>query len=118
MDAPLLEIPYIRIGHLDAAEVGPRNVSRRLSEQTSRTCRCECGRPLFFQNSVCLSCGAQVGYEPELGRLTLLAPGPAPDSWLIPHGPGSRPKSYRRCGNLNSPAGCNWVFPAEESQTE
>jgi hypothetical protein len=118
MDAPLLEIPYMRTNRLGASDARPRSATHGLSAQISRTCRCECGRPLFFQNSVCLSCGAQVGYEPELGCLTLLAAGPAPDLWLIPYGSGSQRKSYRRCRNLDSPAGCNWVFPAKESQAE
>jgi hypothetical protein len=32
---------------------------------------------------------------------------------LISDWSGTQWKSYRRCGNLHSPAGCNWVFPAE-----
>jgi len=27
--------------------------------------KCQCGNLLFFDNSICLQCGSQVGYEPE-----------------------------------------------------
>jgi hypothetical protein len=71
---------------------------------------------VFFQNSVCLGCGAALGYEPKLARLLRLTPGPAPDSWLLPRGSGAERKLYRRCANLQTPAACNWLIPEEEFQ--
>src|SRR5580700_2720791 len=33
---------------------------------------CQCGTPIFFRNSRCVSCGAALGYEPHLQRLFTL----------------------------------------------
>ena len=47
---------------------------RRKSATTrSRSYTCQCGKPVFFRNSACLSCGAQLGYDPELTTLIALA---------------------------------------------
>ncbi|PPE71402.1 putative zinc-binding metallopeptidase [Caldimonas thermodepolymerans] len=77
----------------------------------SRASRCVCGRPVFFDNSLCLNCGRPLGYEPRLGRVLALQPGPQPGTWQpaaeLPEGE-PRPL-YRRCGNFDSAAGCNWL---------
>lgn len=75
-----------------------------------RAYHCKCGRPVFFQNSVCLGCGAALGYEAKLGKLFRLTPGPTPDSWLLPRGSGAGRKTYRRCQNLETAAACNWLI--------
>ena len=80
-----------------------------------RAYRCKCGRPVFFPNSVCLGCGAALGYEAKLGKLFRLTPGPAPDSWLLPRGSGAGRKTYRRCQNLETAAACNWLIDDEQS---
>jgi hypothetical protein len=69
---------------------------------------------VFFPNSVCLGCGAALGYEAKLGRLFRLTPGPTPDSWLLPRGSGAARKTYRRCQNLETAAACNWLIGDEE----
>ena len=52
---------------------------------------CEvCGAELFFENSVCVSCGSAVGYSREQGRLVAVT-----DDQPI-------------CANLNL-CGCNWI---------
>lgn len=75
--------------------------------------RCRCGRPVFFRNSVCLACQAPLGYEPLLGEVRALAGGGAPGTWRLEGAPGS-PKTYRRCPNFETPAGCNWLVPADD----
>ena len=35
--------------------------------------RCQCGRPIFFRNSLCLGCKSVLGYEPELAQVRALA---------------------------------------------
>ena len=30
---------------------------------------CRCGRPVFFRNSACLACGAELGFDPERREL-------------------------------------------------
>lgn len=100
------------------------SVSTRLGEvwkqrkvpTASRAYRCQCGRPVFFRNSVCLGCQTPLGYEPQLGQVVPLQPGPVPDTWqLMPQTPetGGVGALYRRCGNFGSPAGCNWLLEAD-----
>ncbi|MEP7328002.1 MAG: zinc-ribbon domain-containing protein, partial [Betaproteobacteria bacterium] len=33
---------------------------------------CTCGQPLFFDNTRCLACGAEVAYDPHTCHLTAL----------------------------------------------
>jgi hypothetical protein len=74
-----------------------------------RVYRCQCGRPVFFQNTQCLNCGFALGYEPHSGKLAPLLP--AEEGWwkIVPS-TGRTVRLYRRCANLTTPAGCNWIF--------
>jgi len=79
-----------------------------------RTYRCHCGSPVFFNNSFCLGCHATLGYVPELQEIRSFGPGAAPGEWMVADRPGqARPPAgervWRRCGNFESPAGCNWM---------
>jgi hypothetical protein len=75
--------------------------------------RCQCGRPVFFRNSLCLACQTPLGYEPTSGKVWALEANPDSDTWRL-HGQSDA--SWRRCGNLDSPAGCNWLVPVVESE--
>ncbi len=77
--------------------------------------RCKCGRPVFFQNSFCLGCNSVLGYEPELGQVRALEPGPEANTWSL-HGQKDDASLWRRCGNFDSPAGCNWLVPASDEE--
>jgi hypothetical protein len=79
---------------------------------TPRSFRCQCGRPIFFRNSQCLACGTPLGYDPTLARLLPLEP--AGDTLWRAYGTDDRSQRYRRCGNLDAPARCNWLIRAEE----
>jgi len=91
-----------------------------------RLYKCQCGGSIFFRNSMCLRCNKPLGYEPHLGRVCPLAPGPRPDTWSIigeRHVIGERhitgepeEKLFRYCSNSTSAAGCNWLVPAENPQ--
>jgi hypothetical protein len=76
---------------------------------------CRCGRPVFFRNSLCLACNAPLGYEPELQQLLALEPGPEPGTWKL-DGHEDVTVAWKRCGNFDSPAGCNWLVPADEEE--
>ena len=76
------------------------------------TYRCQCHRPIFFRNSECLACKAPLGYEPDLAEVRALLPGEKEGTWRLQGEPTDTP-TFRRCGNFNSPAGCNWLVPAE-----
>ena len=76
-----------------------------------RRYQCRCGRPVFFRNSVCLACGAPLGYEPYLARMCPLDP-VGDRTWTLS---GWLPlKVYRRCGNLETAAACNWLVEADD----
>ncbi len=90
-----------------------------------RNYRCQCGKPIFFRNSICLDCQAPLGYDPERGMLLPLMPGPLPDSWQEwpaapatdddpdPAGEDDAPL-YKNCFNLSTPARCNWLVPLSD----
>jgi len=94
---------------------------RRKPVAAGRAYFCRCGRPVFFRNSVCLACQTPLGYEPHLRQVFPLEPlsevTPASESeiWQLATG-GANPGRYRRCTNLDSPAGCNWLLADEETE--
>ena len=56
-----------------------------------RAFRCEvCGAELFFENSVCVTCGSAVGYSREHGTVIAVS------------------EDHPICANLNR-CGCNWI---------
>jgi hypothetical protein len=98
-------------------------VSTRLSQQKPQLMKqlaglprvypCRCKRLVFFRNSRCLGCAAELGYEPAQGKIFALTPGPEPNTWHLVGSRNSSTRSYRRCANLESPAGCNWLVRAD-----
>lgn len=57
--------------------------------------QCSCGNILFFDNSVCLQCGTQVGYDPAADQMVTLTD----DS------------PFQICANGTEHHVCNWVVP-------
>src|SRR5258708_7287513 len=88
---------------------------KRKPVSAGRAYFCRCARPVFFRNSVCLACQTPLGYEPHLRLVYPLEPAAQPDTWQLAT-PGASTKIYRRCANLDSPAGCNWLV--EEAELE
>lgn len=80
------------------------------TKRNSKVWQCHCGQSIFFPNTQCLACSAALGYLPEQGRLVTLEPGPDQSTWRLSDEPGL--ELYRRCANLDTPAACNWLFPA------
>lgn len=72
--------------------------------------RCECARMVFFQNNRCLGCSSPLGFEPDLGEVRTLAPGPEPGAFRI----AGSDRLYRQCANLAGGASCNWLTPADD----
>jgi hypothetical protein len=68
------------------------------------TCQ-NCGQLLHFENTVCMRCGAALGFVPE--TLTLSALTQDGDAWRAGTGAGL----WRLCGNAMQGA-CNWLVPA------
>ena len=76
--------------------------------------RCQCGRPVFFRNSLCLACKTPLGYEPGSGQVRALRAGLDANTWRL--NGESDERLWRRCANFDSAAGCNWLVPAEETE--
>jgi hypothetical protein len=74
----------------------------------SRAFRCRCGNHIFFRNSLCLNCQAPLGYLPDRAQVVPLEPSAAPGRWRVP----DDSREYRRCANLETAAGCNWLLEA------
>jgi hypothetical protein len=83
------------------------------TEGIRRVYNCQCGRPVFFRNTVCLGCKTALGYEPDLGRICPLAPGKEPGTFAIIGAEQGEPSVYRYCANLTSPSACNWLTRAD-----
>jgi len=100
----------------------------QVPESRSKIFHCRCGQTVFFGNTHCVACGAQLGFETDRGELLALMPvaqqmagdmsgnvmaaGLSTDTWRVsdqPDGP-----TYRRCANLVSAAMCNWLVPADD----
>ncbi len=79
-----------------------------------RLFKCDCGHPVFFENSVCLSCGAATGFDPK--RRTMLSLTPGKDDTLIHKATDGTRSRYRICSNLNA-CGCNWLIPVNSKNT-
>lgn len=90
-----------------------RPAAARPAPLVPRSTTCQCGRPVFFRNSTCLACGTPLGYEPASARLLPLAPASTPGLWVAATGRRRTPH-WRRCSNLDSAAGCNWLLPERE----
>lgn len=86
--------------------------------RTARGSRCRCGRPVFFANSRCTACNADLGFEPELARVVALEP--TEGGWHLDgsaEGADAQPTLYLRCASFDSPSGCNWLLAAREHRS-
>jgi hypothetical protein len=98
-------------------------VTKRLAEAwrseqptgRGRSYRCQCGRPVYFRNSLCLGCNTPLGYEPGEGQVLPLEAGSQPNIWKV-LGQTKDEHLWRRCVNFDSPAGCNWLVDAQEEE--
>jgi hypothetical protein len=80
------------------------------TRRNSKVWQCRCGQSIFFPNTQCLACSAELGYLPETGRVAAIEPDHDFNVWRVLDEPGRC--LYRRCANLDTPAACNWLFPA------
>ena len=89
--------------------------SWRSGEPAGQKCAfsCRCGRPVYFQNSLCLGCKAPLGFEPDSLQVYSLTPGSEPATWKLDP-PADVETTFKRCRNFDSPAGCNWLVTADD----
>ena len=102
------------LDELQAQQNGAASVYTLSALQRSYGCRCS--RAIFFRNSHCLNCDTPLGYEPQLGKVFSLAPGPEIDTWQLAgaYVPDGHYSLYRRCENVNTSAGCNWLVDNDD----
>jgi hypothetical protein len=67
---------------------------------------CACGHRVFFDNTVCLRCGRELGFDPDSLSLTSLAIG---DGDVLEDQTG---RQLGRCRNQIEYHNCNWLVPA------
>lgn len=78
-----------------------------------KTFHCACGQPLFFDNLVCLGCGAEVAYDGRrrhLGALEARADG----LWAFRGEARDPAPLFRFCTHRGAAATCNWLVPAAD----
>src|SRR5688572_21547699 len=82
-----------------------------------RLYKCDCGHPVFFENTVCLSCGAAMGFD--VTSRALLSLESSPDGLFHRKNAAAADTAEARwkyCANLNV-CGCNWLLPASATAT-
>jgi hypothetical protein len=82
-----------------------------------RAFQCVCGSAVFLDNSACLSCHRQLGYEPQRAEVVALHATALLGEWTIEsEGQGddlSQARRYHRCANFHSAMVCNWLRPVD-----
>src|ERR1700761_4076486 len=98
---------------LEAQRAGTESVYTLSALQ--RSYGCQCSRAIFFGNHHCLNCDTPLGYEPQLGKVFSLTPGPQAGSWMLagPNAAENQHQLYRRCANAGTAATCNWLVPLQ-----
>ena len=83
-------------------------------DRRRRSFQCRCERPVFFRNSQCLACNAELGYVPEIAAVRTLEPADTAGTWKL-DGEDDPTRTYRRCANFDNVAGCNWLLDAGDT---
>lgn len=72
--------------------------------------QCRCGSPVFFDSTVCVSCGTLLGFDKETSQLCAVISGP--DGSLV----ADDGQSFRPCRNSVEFDACNWLVPLDSNQ--
>ena len=68
---------------------------------------CACGNRAFFDNTTCLQCGRELGFDPDaLAVVSIAADGDG--GFLTPGG-----RRLRRCRNYDDYGNCNWLVASD-----
>jgi hypothetical protein len=89
---------------------GTGDVPRR-----GRAYRCECGQAVFFRNTKCLTCGAELAYIPSLVDVRTILSGETEGTWTVAGDDSA--ETFRRCSNFSTAAACNWLVEASDPIT-
>ncbi len=75
-----------------------------------RSYTCRCGAPIFFQNSHCLKCNSELGYEPGSDDVFVIEQIGSGREWRVVSEERDANVVYWRCANFDTPAACNWLL--------
>jgi hypothetical protein len=70
-----------------------------------------CQSLIFFENSRCLKCGAQLGFVAEQTELLALSEG-QDGLWRTPVGSPLEAETFKLCANYTEHQLCNWALPS------
>lgn len=70
---------------------------------------CACGNTLFFENSICYSCGRKLGYLPDANVVSALEPLEGNRYRAL-----ANDRNYRCCRNYSKHEICNWMVADED----
>ena len=76
-----------------------------------KTYKCTCGRRIFFENVTCMACGRELGFLPDVLRLSSLAP--AENGLFSADAGDAGSPLYKKCQNYAKESVCNWMIPVE-----
>jgi len=75
-----------------------------------KTFNCACGALIFFENVACVACGRELGFLPDVLRLSSLEP--AGDEIFRANEARHDKQPYKKCQNYAKESVCNWMIPA------
>lgn len=73
---------------------------------------CACGNAIYFENTQCLQCGRRLGFLPDAGVMSPLAPDDT-GRFRALH-PMRQDALYRQCRNYAEEGVCNWMVPRDD----
>jgi hypothetical protein len=73
-----------------------------------------CEHVLFFENTVCTSCGTPCAYAPESESLVAVPGGDGADTFDVELPTPERHAVYRKCKNFIEHDACNWLVSAAD----
>ena len=78
-----------------------------------KTFKCTCGELIFFENVICVVCGRELGFLPDVLLLSSLEP--AGDGVFKANEAKHGKQVYKKCQNYAKESVCNWMIPVETS---
>ena len=78
-----------------------------------KTFNCACGELIFFENVTCVVCGRELGFLPDVLRLSSLEP--AGNGVFKANESKHGKQLYKKCQNYAKESVCNWMIPVENT---
>lgn len=88
---------------------------KRVRHARAKAFQCACGQQIFFNNTECLNCHLQLGFDAQRGVVIALQESTEPGLWR--EAGKTRPRRFKRCANFSTADVCNWLLPARSRDT-